>query len=144
MNFNIKAKNLAPIILRMGLSLVFLWFGWQQLANTDAWVGLIPDYALNLSSVSAETLVRFNGSFEIVFGLCLLFGFFTRISAFLLALHMVHITVTVGYNGIGVRDFGLTVAVISLFLLGENAFSLDYYLKNKKQAKIYNFFPVQI
>jgi putative oxidoreductase len=136
MDLNTKAKNLAPIVLRIGLSLVFIWFGYQQLAHVNAWMGFIPDWVLNVAPVSAETLVYFNGSFEVVFGLCLLFGFFIRISALLLALHMINITLTVGYDSIGVRDFGLAIASISMFLLGESAFSVDSYLKNRKQAKI--------
>ena len=96
-----KMKSSAPIILRIGLSLVFLWFGSQQLLYTSMWVGLIPEWVLSLSQLSAATWVLFNGAFEIVFGLCLLAGYFTRITALLLAFHLLGIIFTVGYNDIG-------------------------------------------
>jgi len=65
--------------------------------------------------LSAVTLVHLNGVFEIIFGTALLLGFFTQLSAFLLALHMLDITFTVGFDSIGVRDFGLSIATIVIF-----------------------------
>ncbi len=126
-----KMKSLAPAVLRIGLSLVILWFGSQQLMNTSMWTGLIPNIATSLSGLDASTLVHFNGSFEIVFGLCLLAGFFTRIVSFFLALHMLLITFTVGYTAVGVRDFGLSMAAISSFLYGIDNLSLDHYLEKR-------------
>ena len=126
-----KMKSYAPVVLRIGLALVILWFGSQQLLDASAWSGLIPQMATSLSGLDATTLVYFNGAFEVVFGLCLLAGFFTHIVSLLLALHMLLITVTVGYNAIGVRDFGLAMAAISSFLHGEDTLSLDRYLAER-------------
>ena len=126
-----KMKSSAPIILRIGLSLVFLWFGSQQLLHASMWVGLIPEWVLSLSQLSAATWVLFNGAFEIVFGLCLLAGYFTRITALLLAFHLLGIIFTVGYNDIGVRDFGLSMAAISIFLYGNDSWCLDRFLAKK-------------
>lgn len=124
-------KNFAPIILRIGLSLVFLWFGLQQFLHTSMWTGLVPNWIVSTSGFSAATLVHFNGAFEIVFGLCLFFGFFTQVTAFLLALHLLDIMFTVGYNDIGVRDFGLAMATIAIFLYGADAWCLDnFFAKN--------------
>jgi len=120
----------API-LRIGMSLVFLWFGSQQLLHTSMWTSLIPDYALSMSHLSAATLVHINGAFEIVFGLALILGIFPRITALLLALHMLDITFTVGYGAIGVRDFGLSIATIAIFLNGADMWSLDTYLTKR-------------
>ncbi len=131
-NINLKMKKFAPIILRIGISLVFLWFGSQQLLNTNSWISFIPDWVVNISHLSAQTLVHFNGAFEIVFGICLLFGYFTRITALLLALHMLDITFTVGYTSIGIRDFGLSIATLSIFLYGVDAWCLDKYFLNRK------------
>lgn len=113
-----KLKSLAPKVLRVGLALVFLWFGTQQIFHASQWVGWIPAYILNILPVGAVAIVYFNGAFEVVFGTALLFGIFMRVTALLLALHMAHITFTVGYSEIGVRDFGLAVATFSLFLFG--------------------------
>ncbi len=76
--------------------------------------------------------MHFNGAFEIIFGLCLLLGYFTQVTALFLALHMLDITFTVGYTSIGVRDFGLAVATISVFLYGSDMWCLDTYFLNKR------------
>ena len=129
----ILSKISGPTVLRIGLSLVFLWFGTQQFLHTEMWVGFIPEYAIRLSPFSAETLVNINGTLELIFGAALILGIFTRVSAFILFLHMVHITATVGYSSIGVRDFGLTVAAFSIFLIGADALTLDQRLFNRRE-----------
>lgn len=135
-----RMKSFAPAVLRIGLALVFLWFGTQQLMNTSMWIKLIPDFVTSMSGLTAETIVRFNGAFEIVFGICLLFGFFTRVVSLLLALHMCHITLVLimgsGIGGISVRDFGLSMASISLFLLGPHSVSLDAWLSKRKENSL--------
>lgn len=128
-------KKYAPAVLRIGLALVFLWFGTQQIFNTGMWTRMIPDYALNLTGLSAITLVHINGAFEIVFGICLLLGFFTRIVSFLLMLHIIHIVTVVGWGGTGVRDFGIAIGMVALFMTGTHSFALDN-LFNKKTEVI--------
>ncbi len=119
----------APMVLRIGVSLVFLWFAFQQLTNTDAWTGFVPDLAVSLSGLSAETLVLFNGVFEAVFGLALFAGFYTRLAAALLSLHLFHLVFIVGYNAIGVRDLGLAIAALSVALAEADRWTLDRYSK---------------
>jgi len=122
----------APVVLRIGLSLVLLWFGWQQLSDPGSWAAVVPPFYTDPSGLSAQTFVLINGWFEIIFGTLLLLGIFSRITALLLALHMLHITFTVGYNGIGVRDFGLAMGMIAVFLQGPDIWSLDkFFYKNK-------------
>lgn len=120
-----RLNPLAPAVLRVGLALVFLWFGSQQLLETERWTGFVPEAIVAMSGLSAELLVRANGVFEIIFGSLLLLGFQTRIVALLLALHMFQITGTVGYSAIGVRDFGLSVATLAIFLQGADEYGLD-------------------
>ncbi len=122
-------KTLSSPILRIGLALVFLWFGISQISDTVNWVGYIPDWVVNLSSLNATTIVYLNGGFEIIFGTALLFGLFTRFVAFLLFLHIADITFTVGFDAIGVRDFGLTIATLVVWINGSDFFSLDSFIK---------------
>jgi uncharacterized membrane protein YphA (DoxX/SURF4 family) len=126
-------KKFAPSVLRIGISLVFIWFGLQQLTDAALWLGYVPDAIVAISHVSITTLVHFNGAFELIFGLALLAGLFTRTTALLLALHMIDIVIIVGYTSIGIRDFGVAVATIAIFLYGADAISLDMlYLKHGK------------
>ena len=61
-------KDVAPIVLRIAMSLVFLWFGSNQLLHTQAWLSFVPDFAISMSGMTAATLVHFNGIFEVLFG----------------------------------------------------------------------------
>jgi uncharacterized membrane protein YphA (DoxX/SURF4 family) len=116
-------KAYAPKVLRIGIALVFLWFGVNQILSQDLWVGYVPDFVQSLTSawfgMSATTLVVINGAFEVVFGLCLLFGIYIRLSATLLALHMAGIVFSVGWSATGARDFGIAVATIAIALYGK-------------------------
>ena len=117
-------KSYAPVVVRIGLAIVMLWFGTQQILHAPLWVLYLPDWATKLP-ISQITFVHMNGYFEVVFGALLLFGFYTRIVAGLLFLHLLGITFTVGYNEIGVRDFGLTLALLSIALSGSDRWSVD-------------------
>jgi len=39
-----KTKKYSPVILRFGLAIVFLWFGFSQLKNPDSWTSLLPAF----------------------------------------------------------------------------------------------------
>ena len=132
MNYKTRLRTSAPAVLRIGMSLVFLWFGMQQLLHPGSWISYIPDYASSISGLGANVLVHINGAFEVVFGLALLGGSFTRATALLLALHMFDICFTVGYNEIGIRDFGLAVATLAVFMYGSDRYSLDAIVRHKE------------
>ena len=132
MKINFERLTLfAPAITRIGMSLVFLWFGFQQFLHTTSWIGFIPQWIIKYSPVDAVTLVHFNGAVELVFGFALLFGLFVRTTATILALHMAHITLIVGYDAIGVRDFGLVVATSGVALYGPDLLSVEQFLFSK-------------
>lgn len=128
-------KNYSQLVLRVGLALVFFWFSSQQFSNPTMWVKILPDWTSALP-ISAVTFIHMNAWFELIFGLFLLSGFYTRAVALILGLHLFGITMTIGYNATGVRDFGLAMAAISIFLHGPSAFSLDKYFSSKEQANI--------
>ena len=127
-------KNLSTYsatVLRVGIALVFLWFGWSQLHDTSQWVAYVPQWVSDMTSLSLKTIVYLNGVFEIIFGSALLLGLFTRFVSLLLALHMLDITYIVGLDAIGVRDFGLAVATIAVFLNGADRWTLDTFIKSE-------------
>lgn len=133
-------KTYAPILLRFGLSLVFLWFGLNQLINPESFLGYIPIWlyphpatmvhehplqSLHNLPLTPHVIIMGNGVFETIVGLLLLIGLFTRISALLLALHLIVIMVGLGYNDIMIRDLGLSIATVSIILNGPDSFCLD-------------------
>ena len=107
----------AEFVLRVGMALVMLWFGFQQLLHPGAWVGFLPHW-IGLISPNLNNFVYINGMFEIVLGAFLMLGFWTPYIAALLSLHLLGITISVGYGPTGVRDFGLTVALAALSISG--------------------------
>ena len=115
-------------LLRIALSIVFLYFGYQQITDAASWTGFVPDFATQFG-LSALQLVSMNALLELVLGTFLLVGLFTRFSSLILALHLFGIAFSIGLNPLGIRDFGLACATIAIFLGGSDEFTLDYYFK---------------
>jgi len=110
-------EKIGLLILRLGMAAVFLFFGFSQLFDGINWVGIVPEWAVNLVHLPPAMIVLGNGLFEVVFGTLLALGLFVRPIAVLLALHLLVIAAGFGLTPIGVRDFGLTLATLSLAFL---------------------------
>jgi len=123
-------EEYGPIILRISLSRVFLWFGLTGVFNTEFLVGYVPDFASNLP-ISIESVVILNGIFEIILGILLITGLFTRVVAFVLSLHTLSIMFSLGYNDVAVRDFGIALATLAIAFNGADNWSLDRKYRNK-------------
>lgn len=122
-------KCYAPIVTRIGLSLVILWFGINQLIWPDYFVGYLPEMFFNSSN--ASVFILGNGLAEVIFGIMLITGIFTRLVAFVLSLHLFFIAISLGYNENMIRDFGLTLALISIFLAGDDKWCIGNKLKKR-------------
>jgi len=121
--------------------MVFLWFGISQLVNPESFMGYMPQWIFphepamqhshsmqfmhNIPHPGAHFTIMANGVFETLFGLLLLLGLFTRLSALLLSLHLFGIMLSLGYNDIAVRDFGLALAALSVALNGKDKYCMD-------------------
>ncbi|MEK6899576.1 MAG: DoxX family membrane protein [Nanoarchaeota archaeon] len=127
-----KLSTYSPLVLRIGIALVFLWFGFSQIKNPAGWTKMVPSYLQALMPFSPSTLIYFNGVLEIILAALLLLGLYTRLVAFLLSLHLLHIVTIVGYGAVGARDLALTIATASVFLHGTDAYSLDFIRKKDK------------
>ena len=130
-------KNLrlfSPVVLRLSIALVFLWFGINQIADPNQWVAYVPDSVVNFSGLAVTTIVFLNAIFEIILGSALLLGFFTRWTAALLALHIIDIFIIVGMNATGVRDFGIAAATVTIWLNGSDWLSLDRFMRQESFA----------
>ncbi|MBI5389385.1 DoxX family membrane protein [Candidatus Woesearchaeota archaeon] len=137
-----KYKPFAAPLLRMGLSLVFLWFGISQLVNPESFLGYVPQWlyqhditmthshALQLMHDIPKPDVHFiimaNGVLETVLGLLLILGLWIRGAAFLLGLHLLGIMFSLGYNDIAVRDFGLAMATFVVMLNGNDRWCVPW------------------
>ncbi|MEK6927400.1 MAG: DoxX family protein [Nanoarchaeota archaeon] len=123
-------EKYASPFLRISISLVFLWFGITQVISPTNWTSFLPNFILNFGW-NPEIFIYLNAALEIILGIFLLIGLFVRFSAFILAIHLLFISFSLGYNAVAIRDLGLTLATLSIFLTGPDEYCLDK-IKNKK------------
>ena len=120
----ILESNIGPSVLRVSLSIVYLYFGISQLIRPETFIGWLPP-EVALIPISPRSFVVLNGGFEVFFGTLLFLGLYRRLSAFLLGTHLMGITFTIGFTEIGMRDFGLAASTLAIVLISEDRFSLD-------------------
>jgi uncharacterized membrane protein YphA (DoxX/SURF4 family) len=120
------------LVIRIGLAGVLLWFGTQQILTPADWIGYVPVWTSTF--VNAHTLVLFNGSAEIIGGLLLLLGIFTRSTALVMGMHTVLIALSLGYTSVAIRDWGLTLSLFGLAFLGAGSFTIRWILMQFRRA----------
>jgi len=123
-------------ILRIIMSLVFLYFGFNQMYSPDNWTGFVPKIIVDISPFTANNLVMMNALLELSLGIFLLLGLYTRFSALILSLHLFGITTSLGFTPLGIRDFGLAFATLVVFLNGKDEYCIDNKFANKKSVSI--------
>lgn len=119
-----RFERFAIPVLCIGLGLVFLYFGFQQVYSPDAWAGFIPSF-LSQGVMTVNNWVMLNGVLELTLGIFLIIGLYTRFSALILSVHLFFIALSIGFTPIGVRDFGLAVATFVIFLNGAHPYGVD-------------------
>ncbi len=118
-----RISRFAPLLLRVGLAAVILWFGTNQLLEPSLWVSWVPAWTSALGT-DAMTVVYLNGAFEVVAGVLLLLGCWTRLVAFAIFLHMCLIILDIGMSPTGVRDAGIAVGLLALAMQEGDRYSL--------------------
>ena len=124
--------HVAKPLLRIALSLVFLYFGFSQIISPDNWAGFVPNF-LNGSIFSANNWVVFNGMLEITLGIFLLIGIYVRFASLILSVHLFFIAISIGFSPLGIRDFGLALATLAVFFNGTDVFCIESSKKLKKK-----------
>lgn len=119
-------KKYAPFLVRIGLGLVLIWFGVDALINPGVWAALVPSWVLKILGMSANHFMFVNGIVEIILGILLLIGLYTRLVATITVLLFLGIIYSLGYGDLAVRDFGLLLAAFSLIASGAGWGSLDH------------------
>ncbi|MEK6898578.1 MAG: DoxX family membrane protein [Nanoarchaeota archaeon] len=120
-------------LLSISLAVVFLYFGFSQISSPDDWAELVPDFLTGVI-LTANNWVIFNGILELTFGIFLLIGLYSRFSALILGIHLLFIAFSIGFNPVGIRDFGLAMATIALFLMNKK-YGVDFWVANGKSVK---------
>ena len=122
-----RLKGYSPIILRLAISIVFFWFGISQIIDPASFIGYLP--SIISTSHYATAFIIANGILEVMLATMLIIGLFTRIVSAILFLHLLGIIASIGYNDIAVRDFGLLMAILAIFLFGDDQWCLANWKK---------------
>src|SRR3989338_6025712 len=104
MIFSTKYSYLA---LRIGLAIVFFWFGGDKFFHPDYWLqAWVPSWAVGFASyvgVSGTQFVYINGIFEVLIGVSLISGVFMRFFSLLGAIFLICIAAVSGVTEIIIR-----------------------------------------
>jgi len=124
-----RMKKYSPLLLRVGIAIVLLWFGFSQIKNPSSWVRMLPQFLQS----SGNTFIYLNGIFEIIFAILLLLGLFTRLVSLIAGLHLIVIALFVVSGPTGARDVAISIASFAIFLNGPDEFCLDNLIRKKKK-----------
>ena len=120
----VNSKNQASLwSLKIGLAAVFLWFGVDKFFHPNYWIDAwMPANVLlfvNNFGINEIQFTYLNGIFEVVVGLSLLTGVFSRMFAFLATLFLCTVILFIGFNEVIVRDVGLIGGLMAIALWPE-------------------------
>ena len=109
--------------LRIGLAVVFLWFGIDKFFHPVYWINAwIPAGVLSFISKFGISDIQFtylNGVFEVVVGFSLITGIFSKIFSYLAVAFLVSIILFVGFNEVIVRDISMIGGLLAIALWPE-------------------------
>ncbi len=122
-------EDYGKLILRLGLGIVFLYFGISQLIAPQRWIDLIPEFNfIYMNDIFKQKMVLLNGIFDCLIGIFFILGLFIKIVSLLATLHLISIFLfSLGFTPSGFRDLGLALASSSLFFLGVGKFKLKIF-----------------
>jgi uncharacterized membrane protein YphA (DoxX/SURF4 family) len=111
-----KGLNINPSLpLRIGLGGTFIYAGLSIITSPERWIGFIPEYISHL--ITESSFIIFYGILEIALGILLLSGFFISLVSFIAFVNLLFIIAFFGINDTTFRDFGLSMAALTLFIL---------------------------
>ena len=128
-------KNLAILILRIGIGFMFILHGWPKfIGGPDKWIKL-GEYGMSAVGINFIPMFwGFMAAFSEFFGgIHLILGLFTRAFSLLLFITMFIATMTHVSDGImgASHPIELSIIFLSLFLMGAGKYSLDNKIFNK-------------
>lgn len=125
-----RYSDLALLLLRIGVSLVFINSGWAKLTGIEGTQAFFGDVGIPVPYIMAwvVAIVEFFG------GLMVLFGAYAKIPYLLLAIIMTVALLTTklgGEFGPARLDMMLLVTNLALFFLGSGRYSVDHKMANR-------------
>lgn len=132
-------KSLSTLILRLGIGIVFLFFGIDKFIHPEVWIGWVSPRLFYYFPFSQEVFIYLDGGLEAIIGVMLALGFYTRIFALIASFLIVGILATVGVTDVTVRDIAILAGALSLALTGSDTLSIDnkFIVKTNKKRPDY-------
>ena len=122
-------EKYTSLLLRLGISVVFLLFGIDKFIRPLFWAAFVPKFLNDIIPFSLTNFIYLMGLIETILGALIFIGLFTRIASILSAIHLffiiISLAIPLGYNDIIVRDIGLFFMALALSLFRIYPFSFD-------------------
>ena len=120
------------LALRIGLGIVFLWFGIDKIVNPMNWAGWVPEGVRSIIPLEDEVHMAIQGVVEAALGALMVLGLFTKVVGAISAAILLAIIIAIGLNDIAGRDIGLLGGALALALGGGGELSLDNLIGSQK------------
>lgn len=109
-----------PLVMRVFLGFVLLWFGVNEILNPRYWSGYVPPMAREFLPIPILPFVQAHGAVLVFLAVCFIFRFklrYTGILAMLVLLSIIGGLISMnGFDEIVVRDIGLFGLALSIWL----------------------------
>ncbi|MBI4450299.1 DoxX family protein [Candidatus Uhrbacteria bacterium] len=115
---HLRTPATTSLLLRIGLGVEFIIFGYGKLTDLASWIGFVPPWMSPLLPMPVGTFLQTVGVVELALGVLLIVGLWVRVIAVLSALHLLGVLIALGYNDLAVRDFVAFAAALALASLG--------------------------
>lgn len=116
----VQSLKYSHLALRIGLALVFLWFGIDKFLHpgywADAWLPNSIAAFVERMGISRNEFMYLNGIFEIIVGTSIISTIFLRVFAAAAIVFLLSVSIFHGFNEIIVRDLGLIGGLVALIL----------------------------
>lgn len=129
-----KYKDLAPLLLRIGVGLIFIVAGWGKLNGIEGTAGFFGNIGIPLPGIMAWVVAIV----EFVGGIMVLVGYRIQLPSLLLAITMVVAIITTKLGGDDVframrLDLMLLLASLALMFINSGSYSVDALLGKKDE-----------
>ncbi len=128
-------SHYGTLVARIGIGLVFLWFGVDKFIHVTNWIGWIPDWMARIIPISLIYFMYLQGAIEAIIGILMIVGYKVRFASLVAVITLFGVEIAMigtGQTEMMLRDGGLLAASLSLFFTGSNCLSIDNYLPQRK------------
>lgn len=126
-----QSLRYSNLILRLGLAVVFFWFGIDKFFHPDYWVNAWVPQSISLFAANFKIrpidIIYISGVFEVLVGTSLVTNIFIAFFSSFAILFLGSIMLFNGFSEILIRDIGLMGALLSLIFWPRSRNSISFH-----------------